>query len=728
MSLNSVITAVDLQETFIDKNTGLPLAGGQLRFWVDGARTTPKVVYQITGNPTDSQGDGYSFAPLPNPLVLSDVGTIVDNNGNNVPVYYYPYDADDNLELYYIEIYGADGVMQATRQAWPNNAEGSGGGGGGSTTSVTENQITNSQFVETYLGDTDSATFSYTGSATTTYSIAPGWTIEIDHTGSDSLTIQRTAVVGSTALQTNPPYLLVVTPGLNISGLRLSQRFDHNPALLAETAQTNSGWIATGLALGAGNSVTVDYVPSNGTPTTGILSATNSTISLVYFTNTVKLPQSTNSDDAATGYVDIKINLSPTAATTLSSVQLTAASPSQTVGYIQDSVARQTDHLFHLYREALDTKPIPSFLTGWDFSLNPTQCQPKDGTPTFGAKGSGYIWDQTILYTQTSGSVNYQPADMTTLNGPLKLLMTATDNIAIVQYLPLEQARALLSQPVSVMVSAHTDNATAIPATVTLWYTDGTNVPDLNSNLSIVDVVDNDGTLSALNQPTGGVWTELTRSQGKRATFEIETAIPSVYHNYPFNGWDLNGDPILNSVTYFAIVVTLGQVPSGQYVTFNSVSVVPGEIPTIPAPQTSNQVFFECQQYYWKTYAPAYGEGDGTSNGSMILPAGFILNSALQNYYYPKSFSISFPSTMWKEPDVRFYALDGTPNQILLTLINAGAPENHTIADTAWTITSFRNSINAINNWSVSQSTTSLNYADAVLRFQAAFDARIGLI
>ena len=106
--------ASSLQEYFVDKDTGLPLSGGIVSFWKDEDRTTPKPVYTLTGSPPN-----YTYAVLPNPLELSAVGT-PQYNGNDIVIYYYPYDEDGNIELYYITIESAIVAPQFVRQAWPN--------------------------------------------------------------------------------------------------------------------------------------------------------------------------------------------------------------------------------------------------------------------------------------------------------------------------------------------------------------------------------------------------------------------------------------------------------------------------------------------------------------------------------------------------------------------------------------------------------------------------------
>lgn len=117
------IVPINLEEYFVNHDTGEPLANGTIEFWTDDDRTTPKDVFELTGAPPN-----YTYDALPNPLNLSAVGTPVDNSGNPVAIYYYPYDAFGNIELYYIVVKDSDGIIQFTREAWPNTVD------GGSTT------------------------------------------------------------------------------------------------------------------------------------------------------------------------------------------------------------------------------------------------------------------------------------------------------------------------------------------------------------------------------------------------------------------------------------------------------------------------------------------------------------------------------------------------------------------------------------------------------------------
>lgn len=132
MPLNpQMIIASDLQSLFRDKDTGLPLRNGIIYFWQDAARTVPKDVYKLTGSPPD-----YSYVNIGSEINLTASGTISDNENpaNDIILYYFPYEGtpDDTtgvIELYYVEVYSeggkTSGVLQFTRQAWPNetNAE-----------------------------------------------------------------------------------------------------------------------------------------------------------------------------------------------------------------------------------------------------------------------------------------------------------------------------------------------------------------------------------------------------------------------------------------------------------------------------------------------------------------------------------------------------------------------------------------------------------------------------
>jgi hypothetical protein len=233
MALNPLyVTDGPLQEYFVDKDTGLPLAGGTITFYRDNSRITPKTVYQLTGSPPN-----YNYVALPNPITLSSVGTVQDAGGDDVVIYYYPWLSDGITEdLYYIVVKDSNGVDQFTREAWPNNVV---SGGGGTTDSLpVQNQISNPQFTQILRNDVPSlspSTTTYTVSGSEVeFEVAPNWNLFLN--GTDSVTVQRVEIAGIVGAPTNPPYALNVTVGSGISECNLTQRFDNNSGLWTSTS------------------------------------------------------------------------------------------------------------------------------------------------------------------------------------------------------------------------------------------------------------------------------------------------------------------------------------------------------------------------------------------------------------------------------------------------------------------------------------------------------------
>lgn len=118
MAINPSLLVVDstLQDYLVDKDTGLPLVAGVLTFYQDNSRTTLKNVYYQSGSP-----GAYTYVAFPNPITLSATGTVVDNNGNDTKIFYYPVSEVDNStdQPYYVTVDSALGERQFTRQNWP---------------------------------------------------------------------------------------------------------------------------------------------------------------------------------------------------------------------------------------------------------------------------------------------------------------------------------------------------------------------------------------------------------------------------------------------------------------------------------------------------------------------------------------------------------------------------------------------------------------------------------
>ncbi len=117
MAINpKYVLASGLEEYFVDHATGLPLKNGILKFYSDVNRSTPKNVFTISGTPPN-----YNYVNLGSTINLNATGNPVDEDGNSIVIYYYPYDVDGNVELYYITCESEGEISSYTREAWPNS-------------------------------------------------------------------------------------------------------------------------------------------------------------------------------------------------------------------------------------------------------------------------------------------------------------------------------------------------------------------------------------------------------------------------------------------------------------------------------------------------------------------------------------------------------------------------------------------------------------------------------
>jgi len=624
MTINShYVSTRALEEYFVDKVTGEPLANGQIFFYKDDDRNTAKAVYKLSGAPPN-----YVFEALPNPLTLSAVGTLDDGNGNNIALYYLPYTSDEDgatEELYYVVVQDEDGVEQFTREGWPDL--GSGGDPGEVASGTMVNEISNSQFVD--IAFNESLSLAYTGSATETIQIGPAWDLLVEHTDAGTVTVARNAIAGSTNVPTNPPYTLTITAGANLTALKLRQRYSGNPDIWVPSSTGVRGYINTGILLGANTSAVVDYVPSSGT-SQEILNETNSTAATAYFGNTVQLTPGDNSQAGGTGYVDIIITLNNASgfASTISSVQIIGLESSQSdVPYRQDSIARQEDYLAHYYKPLLSFKPIPSFLIGWDFDMNPAQALSSTVAASSTAPGfSKYVWDQTILFQSVDNNVGITRA----AGGGIAATLTASGQFAYIQYLDQTDARRLLSHKLSSHIRGLTDNSSDVPFTVSLWYTTGATLPVLTAGTanSLVQTLDSNGKPATFNQAGGVDWTEVPRN-GLNASASTTSLIGDAtgslgtsLTDFGFSGWDPQAGTD-TSATFFAIVVGTGSIGAGNVVRFDWISLVPGDIPTPPGVESRSTVQYDCGRYYQKSFllSTVPAQNVGATTGEEEFPA-----------------------------------------------------------------------------------------------------------
>lgn len=365
---SNLIYAVPVQTYFVDKDTGAPLSAGVVKFYKDSDRTGSglKNVYQQPNTPPYAP-----FTSLGSQLTLSGVGTFQDGSGNDINVYLYPYvgtpfDITRGIqELYFIEVYSADGVLQETRSAWPPNVQADFGSAAATNSA---NQITNSQFVDV-LFDTPT-TYAVNGPDVST-EIAPGWFVLTSSAGAASFTVSRVAVASGTSTNsTGAPYELTISSA-SLTDLALYQRITGSPLLLTGGAVYGYAQIASS---GGPQSVSLTYVPSTGTPVT-LVGPTNTRSDNSFTTiDGAANVAPTATGTAPTAYVDFLITLVPNITFKVTSAQMLAvADVSARPGYFQESVPQQENGLYYYDRPIVPVGTVIDF-GGFGTPLNYLSC------------------------------------------------------------------------------------------------------------------------------------------------------------------------------------------------------------------------------------------------------------------------------------------------------------------------------------------------------------------
>jgi hypothetical protein len=618
--------------------------------------------------------------PWANPLEFYPNGTLPDNMYFNEDLVY-------RLEI-------RKGPLQSDPLIYVINNYMVGTGGGMTPTNLdiltADNQISNPQFsVVNFVtppgGSSPQVTFSTAG----TYNIAPGWQLVLVGTG--TCTVTQLILSGSQNFIDNPPYALQVTSS-TFSSCQLIQTLKMNGAIWSLGAVGMSVLIN---AVVNSAMVTLIYQPSTG-PGTQIASGIIPTTGFAPFGGFTNLNNpspniyspgnpSTNTDLSTVAYVQIIINLPGSGEVQISNIQLMGQDdplpdplpfPSATIPeYQQQTNERELDHLAHYYDPQLAYKPIPSYLVGWDFPLNPAQFGSTVGPITAGfANNSFYALDQTIVFQSTDASVTASQIS----DGSLRLTAGATTQMAIIQYLPQAQARKILNDFIAVNISAKSqvNSGSGIVATVSLWYTKGSLPSTIGSSLSLISTLGTNGKPTAFN----GTWFEVKRQNLQDATFTIGATVSSNpnYPDFNFNGWNLNltTPSDIDLATYFAIVIGTASVANTYTINFNSIGLMSGMIATRPAPKTQDEVLRECQYYYEMSYPLGNVPGIAvTTSGMVCLTNPLSSNSGPLLDLYKCSFGFLFKTIKNAIPTtLTFYSPDSaTPGTIQLAVWNGTA-------------------------------------------------------
>ena len=744
-----------LQEVLWDKDGLGPLAGGVVTFYKDPNFTQLKDVYQQSNVPAD-----YSYVNIGPVLTLSSIGSFIDGSGNNFIPTLYPWTiapgsegAPGDYEPYFITVYSAGGVLQFTVVDWPPNPISS-NSPASEGMAETQNLLTNSQFSEVLFKNTPGeGFFSFTVSGTMTTEIAPNWYLKT--TGSGSVMVTQEALIVQTPGDAS--YALQIQFPAGVSG-SLYQRIDMTPRMLVGYAL--SGYFEASSPTGTPYNLALSYIPSD------VLSPAVLICSDVFnsatFTNvtaaTVAINGTVSVSPGNTGYVDISLSLPSGVNIAVTNFQVVGVPDTAIIpGFIQNTVPIQNSQLFSYWQPALNYKPIPSYLVGWDFPLNPAQ--PLGVTvaaATLGAVNrSRYIWDQTIAFQSVDNSLSFS-RDAST-NG-FKIATAANTTFAIIQYLDAAQAKEILAQRCAVRVKGKVSSGTLIGTVGLYWTADATlPSPPITTNfaslVSAVDPIVLPGTPIPVTHTTNGTWNQVAnQSRGASAAFTLTTS----GQPFDFSGFDASTVDT-SGATFFAIVLSFDTMATTQAVTLDYVSLVSGDISTRPAPQTPDQVLRECEYYYERSYAPGVATGTATMADSVVLSQGAVPQITLAvgaimhlTYFFnQEGFGVIYKQTKRAAPAPVLYSTNtlNTPNNVTAYLAwqNTEVPAGTFLSsDTAlagsWVANSagkesfsyniipgnLTNSIIAGPQQTVGG--TSYYYASSNMSFHYVADARLGVV
>lgn len=721
-----------LETYFVDKDTGEPLSGGYVEFYKDvGDRSATKDVYQQVRLSDNT----YQFVNIGHVVNLTAVGTFESpSDGSDIQVYAFPYegteDAPGNIELYHLKVYSSGDILQFTRDAQPANVEAS---QDIDNFEGSENIIENCQFVKTLLNASNPLTISVTGVGIEN-EIAPDWSIVTSGTGSVTITQQD---LNDLIEPTGAPFAINIS-STGIDSLILRQQITQSPRILGH-GYASASLVAKSFMSNA-VSIIMNYTASNGYSVQ--LLNQNTTADGYYNTlinEEATLIDTTNTNPGSTGYVNIDIVIPAGQSVGITSVQVVSTlNASSNTEFIQVSTPRQIDHLFHYYKPQLEYKPIPSYLTAWDFPLNPgQQLGSSIGLSGLAANKSRYIADQTISFESVGNVFQY------TLTSPGGLTArTATNSqFAIIQYLDQARARELLTQRMCVQLRGYLANIAqaSITGYVSLYWTANGSLPNMNTNDSLVSA------LTAGVPTVVAGWNQVGRSNLGRATFTFNSndQNPGEQGNaYSFSGWDETSSSTPSSTaTFFAIVISFDTLSStvGGSLVLDYCSLQGGDIPTRPAPQTTDEVLRECQYYYETSYNYLITPGTVTQSSQRIKNQNAILAGG-SLIMYSLSFNIDWNSLKRAAPSVTFYSPNsGNANEIYASSY-CGNIITHAISNVAnanlssanWTLVQAQHKsatyIPQNTNPFLTTATALTENPSAIISFHYVADARFGIV
>lgn len=703
-----------IEEVILDKDTGLPLSGGVVKFFRDSQRATPKDVFQISGS-----SPNYTFTDIGAVFTLGISGTFVDINGNPMVPYAYPFDADGLTDLYYVTVESAGGVPQFTRQAVPHIVE----------TIIppseltnTENELCNSQFVEVNFPP-GITTISVTGVNTVTQ-VAPGW--DLITSGSGSVTFERLEPTAANVI-TNPPYALRINADSALgSSVTLRQRLNNTPSL------ARGGFVSatfTVAVLGGGSSaLSMIYAPSTGTSTTLIPSTNVSTDGSYhsYFGNAA-IPQQVNTA-ASTGYIDINLIIPTSRNLALTSLQIVGTTLGIDIPFDEQTADRQKDHLFHYYEDAAVHQPKSNLLTGWIFAQNPWQFR---STANANVPANQYTADQTIIVQQAyvDGAVgnNVSVAQGTAAQNFAYNVraVTAANKFALIQYIDPSTIAPYWGRTLSVMLRGSlvlgAGHTTTPQFKVRLMYRSTLPAPTAQA-VPVSSWTNIDNSIPGL-----AGWTFINSINDPTYT------LTSTAQDFAFNGFVLPASSA-STMTLGIMVFMLNNLDSTgtpDQLLFDEVSLVHSDFAVKASAETWDETQRKCQYYYESSYEYGVLPGTVTATGALVSLMVTSLNTGAGECY-PAPFGFSYNTFKRAVPSVTLYnSATGTAGNVRSEAYTGGgltAIANDTLA-TFWTVAanSTKNTNYVVTGAGAIVVGASAVNSSCIIRYHYVADARLGI-
>ncbi len=690
----NVFALFPLQEVIFNKDGTGPLAYGTVQFFSDPGFSVPKDVYEETFLP----GGTITYTNLGNILTLSGIGSFVDLSGNNFIPLLYPFvgSPSDTIvgpeQLYYIQVYSSDGILQFTVSDWPPNVTQS--GGLVTQEALTANLLTNPSFsIVSFIPTAGGTTYTYTTTGTQNFPVAPGWNLQSISTGSQTITVQQVAL--SSMTPNDAAYALQISWSTGVTSLQLQQTLTASPRLLAgfyasatiDCQCPNNEAVAISLDYEQLTTSVITPIVTGATPTGGSWGT-------IAGTKLIPLPASATAPASVEFIINIT-GLTPGSSVLIANVQMVeVANASITAGYIQQSTQQELNGLMWYYEPQLAYKPITNYALGWNFPFNPCQQYGLTGNSHFPDTAlAEYYIDQTIVYQSTASSISYTVAP----NGSSPTVGFNISNVtgctyALVQYLDAAEAVELLNQRNSVKLRGYVSDVDVVGqsliGTINLYYT--TNVSPYFPALPLVMFSGFTGTGSAI-APTGltAGWTIVPRQLGV-ASFNLTTTNSS----FGFNGWDATAVSGINNATGFAIVISFNAptlptspVSTTCVTTLEYITLCGGDIATSPAPSTIAQTRQGLKYYYETSWDYSIPVGTVAANGLQSIQA-YTTSGTLGLFGQPISFQYSQKRVDPTSANPILYSTkSGAANYVTGNLFYNGAPDTITdIGATDWTL------------------------------------------